>query len=915
MAMDPAKVPSIKLSMVRHALMPAVLAALICGGLSGAAWADCPEAAQQLRAALAAGDLDGARRLHDTVWREPACDDVFRGRAGRAVSLLHARIAQERLAAGANLDSQRGLLERGLEFGRTWPVLALLGDAAHDARDFGRASALYQEALAAIDDAVKTPKPPPPTEIERIFLRAGQSRMLAAEYRVSPRTRSGAPAGLAAARIRGFTVERVPLPISFHTGSAEFTSQGRRAAADMTGYLKMQNPPNIAIAGHTDPRGAEAYNLDLSRRRAEAVAAYLREQGFKGRIDVIAKGERERFPGRARKRLYAGRALADGPARGTDPVRIANPGARTAFETPVNTGPEAGVGRIPEPASRRERRDGDRRRPVEWKPALGSLRRGSCFGWPMRALTVAGMLAVAGVPGIGAAAFAAPPAVRGLVIGIDDYRQLNDLAGAVNDARDIAGALSSTGVTDLVVLENGAATRQRIVAEWRALMARAAPGDTLVLSYAGHGGQEPAQVPGTERDGLDEVLLLGGFQSAGAGTRERIFDNELNQWFLEAGARELRVIFVADSCHAGTLTRSLDPRTPVPVFRTARYTISDDMLELEVPEGAAALDEGELAHVSFLAAGQEHEQVPEITLPGKTGRPEARGALSYMFARAIEGQADLDGDGMLRRAELWRFVRENVRMMTEARQTPNLLPNGRGGEPILRLAPSPAQPAAGAAAQMPGPTSAVRLAVLHAAPPVLATARNRLPGVRMVSTADSPDLIWDAATRQVVTGMGDVAAHGVDLAGLEAVIGKWEAVRAIAALSARASLRLRVHPHDGTHPNGAEIEVVIDGLRHPRLTLFALSGSGIVQYLYPRAGDPATVPPGQAFRLPLQATPPFGADHIVAVSASRPLDALNAALERLDGQAAPRRAAELLADAAAGSAQWWSGIQGLFTAP
>ena len=380
------------------------------------------------------------------------------------------------------------------------------------------------------------------------------------------------------------------------------------------------------MPGTPIPRGAEAYNLDLSRRRAEAVAAYLREQGFKGRIDVIAKGERERFPvehasGYTREERWRMDRRVE-----LIPVRIANPGARTAFETPVNTGPEAGVGRIPEPASRRERRDGDRRRPVERKPALRSVRRGSCFGWPMRALTVAGMLAVAGVPGIGAAAFAAPPAVRGLVIGIDDYRQLNDLAGAVNDARDIAGALSSTGVTDLVVLENGAATRQRIVAEWRALMARAAPGDTLVLSYAGHGGQEPAQVPGTERDGLDEVLLLGGFQSAGAGTRERIFDNELNQWFLEAGARELRVIFVADSCHAGTLTRSLDPRTPVPVFRTARYTISDDMLELEVPEGAAALDEAELAHVSFLAAGQEHEQVPEITLPGKTGRPEARGA-------------------------------------------------------------------------------------------------------------------------------------------------------------------------------------------------------------------------------------------------------------------------------------------------
>ena len=59
-----------------------------------------------------------------------------------------------------------------------------------------------------------------------------------------------------------------------------------------------------------------------------------------------------------------------------------------------------------------------------------------------------------------------------------------------------------------------------------------------------------------------------------------------------------------------------------------------------------------------------------------------------MFARAVEGEADLDGDGVLRRDELWRFVRENVRMMSEARQTPNLLPNSRGGEPVLRLTPA-----------------------------------------------------------------------------------------------------------------------------------------------------------------------------------------------------------------------------------
>ena len=190
-----------------------------------------------------------------------------------------------------------------------------------------------------------------------------------------------------------------------------------------------------------------------------------------------------------------------------------------------------------------------------------------------------------------------------------------------------------------------------------------------------------------------------------------------------------------------------------------------------------------------------------------------------------------------------------------------------------------------------------------------------LAGVRMVPVSDSPDLVWDAQGRQVVTGMGDVAAHDVDLRHLPAVVGKWEAVRAIGALSAPASLRLRVHPHDGAHRQGARIEVEVDGLRHPRLTLLGLSGNGIVHYLYPLASDPPQTPAGRPFRLELEVTPPLGADHVVAVTAGSPLQALNAELRRLDGRPEARRAAELLAGAAAGTVEWWSGIQGLFTVP
>lgn len=287
---------SIRSSATLRALLAATLALSMSAAASDRSRTQCPEVARALQAALAARDLDDARRRFDAVLEEPSCDDAFRARAGRVVSMLHARVVQERMVTGSSLASQLALLHQGLRYARTWPILALLGDAAHDAGDHDGASGWYQEALVAIDDTASTPKPPAVSVIERLFRRAAQSRLLATDYQPPPKTRSGAPGGLAAERIRGFVVARVPVPITFHTDSAEFTGKGRRAAADMVEYLTAQQPARITIAGHTDPRGEETYNLALSRRRAEAVAQFLRGHGFGGRVEVVAKGESEPFP-------------------------------------------------------------------------------------------------------------------------------------------------------------------------------------------------------------------------------------------------------------------------------------------------------------------------------------------------------------------------------------------------------------------------------------------------------------------------------------------------------------------------------------------------------------------------------------------------------------------------------------------
>ena len=561
-----------------------------------------------------------------------------------------------------------------------------------------------------------------------------------------------------------------------------------------------------------------------------------------------------------------------------------------------------------------------------------------------------GMLAVA-VAAVALGSFVAAAhgagAQRGLVIGIDDYAHLDKLHGAVNDARDIRDALAGIGVEDLTVLLDADATRARIMAELRGLLERAEPGDTLVLAYAGHGWQEPERVPGTERDGKDEALLLAGFRTSGSGTRERIVDDELHQWFLDAGEKGVRVVFVADACHSGTLTRAVDPRATRAgglTYRVTRYTaMTDDELAFDLPEAAAdtgGAGEGALSHVSLLAAAQDHEQVPEIVVGGKK-----RGALSYLFARAVRGDADVDGDGALQRGELWSFVRRNVLMKSDSRQTPNLEPSSRPDEIVLRLAPPSGpgpSPGAGEAFKQSGGAAmsagdqggagtpdlgdaVVRLAVLHTDAATLAAAREALAGVRLVPERGSPDLLWDARDRQVVTRLGDVAAHDVDLEALPGVVEKWKAVFAIRELSARNGLRMRIidphdgEAHDGVRRRGDEFTVRVEGLSHPRLTVFSLSGNGEVHYLYPESReDSAALASGGSYELPpFFVTKPYGADHMVAVSAGSALDGLNDALRGLNGQVAAGRAAALLATAKAkaGADGWSSGVQGLYTAP
>ena len=269
-----------------------LLAGSLCLSLPILAWSDCASLATDIQAASRAGEVAALADYARQIPIEPTCADDFRVNLARVAAYGFLREVQARLAKGAALADQEPLLRQSLAVARTWQALALLGDLELERKHYEVATLTYQEALGLINDPVATPKAPPEAQIESIFRKAAESRLLAERYVAVPvNHRSGTAEGLALTSVRGWAVQRVPIPVTFESNSAAFTPKGEQAAGDLADYLLKQAPAEIILVGHTDDRGPDGENLALSKRRAEVLAAYLKDQGYGGRIRIEGAGE------------------------------------------------------------------------------------------------------------------------------------------------------------------------------------------------------------------------------------------------------------------------------------------------------------------------------------------------------------------------------------------------------------------------------------------------------------------------------------------------------------------------------------------------------------------------------------------------------------------------------------------------
>lgn len=219
-------------------------------------------------------------------------------------------------------------------------------------------------------------------------------------------------------------------------------------------------------------------------------------------------------------------------------------------------------------------------------------------------------------------------AKNALCIGINDYPGTqNDLSGCVNDAEDWAAELAGRGYA-VARLMNGQATRTAMASAMLAIVKQAVAGDTVVITYSGHGTWVPDS-SADEPDGRDEGLCPWDINTAGP-----LLDDEIGQIFRRR-APGVRVLLISDSCHSGSVTRGdesdLDPGMP-----RARYMpLQDWMPSGELPASMArpkALVRGmrRLGSDLLLAGAEDTEYSWDTSF---RGRPN--GAFTYYALKTL----------------------------------------------------------------------------------------------------------------------------------------------------------------------------------------------------------------------------------------------------------------------------------------
>jgi len=90
-----------------------------------------------------------------------------------------------------------------------------------------------------------------------------------------PNSPYGEPVDSSGCKPRLAVPQQYTLQLTFENGSAKIIGDPRAALAEVAALITQYPETTVVVEGHTDDRGPSAYNLKMSRLRADAVARVL----------------------------------------------------------------------------------------------------------------------------------------------------------------------------------------------------------------------------------------------------------------------------------------------------------------------------------------------------------------------------------------------------------------------------------------------------------------------------------------------------------------------------------------------------------------------------------------------------------------------------------------------------------------
>jgi hypothetical protein len=349
--------------------------------------------------------------------------------------------------------------------------------------------------------------------------------------------------------------------------------------------------------------------------------------------------------------------------------------------------------------------------------------------------------------------------------------------------------------------------------------------------------------------------------------------NEMNAWFAEAEGRGVHVLFVSDSCFSGGMSRSIKGKSRLaPAVKVKLAPPSQEAI------AGANLKEISFKQVTVLAASLESQPTPEVIIDG-----EPRGALSWSFARAVEGSADRDGDGIITRIELEDYIFSNVKNRSEALQVPNFMPQVARSESEVVVTLTRGIPVES------GDTTTTDGGDVGAAETgkTIKTAKDLgwtgTIALQVDGTADKPKNAdgagtpyrWDVATGVFYTPNGDVAAENVGADRIQSVVDKYVLLDFLKAMASQNPGSVSLTPTKDIYAAGDRLRFDAPPGRYPNMLVFNLANTGEVQFLDMQAAGTNS----SEFKLTdVEVVKPFGADHLITIWTAEPVDAIGAVL-------------------------------------